>query len=83
MSLGRRGMTREIGEPAIPPLSVKRSEARSEEALVIHAGPRWLPLLWLRVILDYLASGGRREVAERTLNPVALSTLLPLTERTL
>jgi len=25
MSLGRRGMTREIGEPAIPPLSVKRS----------------------------------------------------------
>src|SRR6266404_4325301 len=44
----------EIGEHAIPPLGVQRTEALSEEALVIHgspllvavtraAGERWLP----------------------------------------
>src|SRR5947209_5580392 len=38
--------------------------------------PRPLPLLWLRVVIDYLASRRRGELADGALHPIAL-TILP------
>src|SRR3954452_7917109 len=66
----------EIGEHAVPPLGAQRTETLSEEALGIHAGPRWLPLLWLRVVIDYFASRRRGELADGSLHPIAF-TILP------
>src|SRR5882762_7633517 len=64
----------EIGKDAIPPLGAQRTEALVEEALVIHAGPCWLPLLGRRVSAGYLTWGGCGEVVDRALHPIALPT---------
>ena len=47
----------EIGKDAISPLGAQRIEALFEEALVIHAGPCWLPLLGRRVSAGYADPG--------------------------
>src|SRR6476659_1965257 len=62
----------EIGEDAIPPLSVQCIELISEEALVIHAGPSSPPLFWLRVGAGYLTRGRCGEVVDSALHPIAL-----------
>src|SRR5258708_39891185 len=37
------------------------------------AAPCWLPLLWLRVVIDYLAERRCGEVDDRALHPIALT----------
>ena len=46
------------------------------EALVIHAGPCWSPLLGQRVSAGLLTRGGCGELVDRTLHPVAY-TIIP------
>ena len=48
-----------------------RGEPLPEEAVLIHAGPCWLPLLGRRVSAGYLARGGCGEVVDSALHPIA------------
>jgi hypothetical protein len=57
-------------------LRAQRLEAVFEEALVIHAGPCWLPLLGRRVSAGLLTWGGCGKVVDRTLHPIAY-TIVP------
>src|SRR5205809_2815627 len=63
----------EIGKGAIPPLGVQSVETLSKEALVIHRGSSWLPLLWLRVVNDPLAGRRCGEPVDRARHPIALT----------
>src|SRR6202007_3243065 len=66
----------EIGKDAGPPVGVQRVEALLEVALVIHAGSRCSPLLRWRVSAGLLARGGRGEVVDGALHPIAY-TIVP------